>query len=312
MIRILAKLFAVTVLLITLSYVAPLSAAPVVYLSSTGSDANPCTATQPCADINRAMQVVDSGGQISCINSPSTLGNFLDSLAGLSVTIDCPGLYLVNSSNFTGMGFNASNQVIKIRNLTMNETPGTGNHAIQVTGSGTLIIENCVFENFNSNTPIDIEPIGPLNLVITNSRISNSSSGVFIKPAAGGSVTATFNGLTIDGNSGGGIKTDTTNGLVSVDISNSTISNNAGNGMNAVGGAGGTNMLNIKNSVIVRNGSAGVQANGANAAALIDTTLLDSNMTATSAINGGRVLTYGNNRIVGADGSGFTGTASLR
>ena len=313
MIRILAKLFAVTVLLITLSYVAPLSAAPVVYLSSTGSDANPCTATQPCADITRAMQVVDVGGQISCINSPSTLGNIGDSLDGFSVTIDCSGLYLVNSSNYVGLGFFGTNQVVKIRNLTMNELPGSGNHAIQVTGSGTLIIENCVFENFNSNTPLDIEPIGPLNLVITNSRISNSASGVFIKPAAGGSVTATFNGLTIDGNSGGGLKTDTTNGLVSVDISNSTISNNTGNGMNAVSGAGGTNMLNIKNSVIARNGSAGIQANGSNAAALVNNTLLDSNTAgATSAVGGGRIMTYGNNSIVGPAGSGFTGSAPLQ
>jgi hypothetical protein len=83
--------------------------------------------------------------------------------------------------------------------------------------------------------------------------------------------------------------------------------------MNAVSGAGGTNMLNIKNSVIARNGSAGVQANGASAAALVNNTVLDSNTAgATSAVGGGRVVTYGNNSIVGSAGSGFTGTASLQ
>jgi hypothetical protein len=72
-------------------------------------------------------------------------------------------------------------------------------------------------------------------------------------------------------------------------------------------------MLNIKNSVIAHNGSAGVQANGATAAALINNTLLDSNGTgATTTINGGGVLTYGNNSIVGSAGSGFTGTAPLQ
>jgi hypothetical protein len=148
------------------------------------------------------------------------------------------------------------------------------------------------------------------SLAVDNTIVSSNGAGVLIKPDANGSVTATFDGVTIVDNTGGGVKTDSTNGLVSVDISNSNISNNAGNGMNAVGGVGGTNMLNIKNSVIARNGSAGVQANGANAAALIDMTLLDSNTAgATSAVAGGRLLTYGNNHIVGSAGSGFTGTA---
>jgi hypothetical protein len=38
--------------------------------------------------------------------------------------------------------------------------------------------------------------------------------------------------------------------------------------------------------------------------------LLDSNTAgATSVVSGGRLLTYGNNHIVGSAGSGFTGTA---
>ena len=86
---------------------------------------------------------------------------------------------------------------------------------------------------------LDIEPTGAFNLVVKNSRVSNSTAaGVLIKPAAGGSVTATFDGVTITNNAGG-LKTDTTNGAVRVDISNSTISNNANNGLIAIGGAAG-------------------------------------------------------------------------
>src|ERR1700693_2336521 len=69
-------------------------------------------------------------------------------------------------------------------------------------------------------------------------------------------------------------------------------------------------MLNVKDTVIARNGTAGVQFNGTNAAALIDTTLLDSNPSgALTTINGGRLLTYGNNDIIGSAGSDLTGTA---
>jgi hypothetical protein len=71
-------------------------------------------------------------------------------------------------------------------------------------------------------------------------------------------------------------------------------------------------MLSIHNSVIAKNGAAGVNATGTNGAALVNTTLLDSNASAISIASGGRILTYGNNRIVGTAGAGFTGTATLQ
>jgi hypothetical protein len=152
-----------------------------------------------------------------------------------------------------------------------------------------------------------------LNLVITNSRISNSAAGVLLKPSAGGAITATIDGLTVADNAGGGIKTDTTNGAINLAISNSTISKNAGNGLDAVGGAGGQNMLELIHDVVASNGTAGIQANGTNAGVLVNNTSILNNLTgATSVVGGGRILTYGNNSIVGSAGSGFTGTASLQ
>ncbi len=166
------------------------------------------------------------------------------------------------------------------------------------------------------NTPgaaLDIEPTGPLNLVIRNSRVSNGGTvAIVLKPASGGSINATFDHVTVTENAGGGIRLDTTNGPVTADVTDSVISNNTGNGLSAQGGAGGAAMLSIHNSVIAKNGAAGVNATGATGAALVDTTLLDSNTNAISVTSGGRVLTYGNNRIVGASGSGFTGPATLQ
>ena len=112
-------------------------------------------------------------------------------------------------------------------------------------------------------------------------------------------------------NNAGGLRTDTTKGAVRVDISNSAISNNANNGLIAIGGAGGQNMVNLSRDVIASNGQAGIEASGANAAALVDMTLFDSNTGgALSAVSSGRILTYQNNRIVGSSGTGFTGTAA--
>jgi hypothetical protein len=312
-IRITAKLFFVTLALTAFLHVGPLFAAPVTWISSTGSDANSCTAAQPCATLFGALGQLDvSGGQTNCLDSPGIVeANLADSN---SFTLDCAGVYEPSDPSSAALQLTGVNQVVKIRNLTISGSAG-GYPAIKVLGSGTLIIENCVFENLNASgagPALDIEPNGPFNLVITNSRISNNAGGVLLKPSAGGSVTATFDGVTIV-NNGGGLKTDTTNGAVKVDISNSTISNNTNNGMTAVGGAGGTNILNLSHDVIASNGAIGIEVSGANVAAFVDTTLLDLNATgATSTLNSGKVYTYSDNRIIGPAGSGFTGAPPLQ
>jgi parallel beta helix pectate lyase-like protein len=226
------------------------------------------------------------------------------------VTIDCPGSYSSNVPGVSPLDLGGTNQVVKVRNLTISGIGG-GFPAIQVFGgSGTLIIENCVFENF-SGIAVDIEPNGPLNLVIKNSRVSNNTgAGVLIKPGSGGSVTATFDGVTIV-NNGGGLKTDTTNGAVRVDISNSTISNNTNNGLVALGGAGGNNMVTVKNDVIASNGQAGIESSGGTAGVLVNNTVLDSNTGgALVTVSMGRISTYQNNTVIGSLGTGFTGTAA--
>ena len=311
MIRIIAKLFAFAVALTASLPVGPLFATTpaVVWVSSTGSDSNPCTAAQPCTSLSAALSSVIAGGQVNCLNSPGPSAEGF--MYGFSATLDCAGVYEVTAANFGAFVFNGNSQVMKIRNLTISGAAG-GGPAIKVTGSGTLIIENCVFENL-AGVALDIEPTGPFNLLITNSRISSSSGGVLIQPSSGGSVNATFDHVTITQNSGGGVKINTASGPVTVDMTASVITDNTGNGLNAVSGAGGAAMFSIGHSVIARNGSAGVQANGTNAAALIDTTLLDGNGTgALEAIGSGRILTYGNNRIVGSAGTGFTGPAALQ
>jgi Right handed beta helix region len=313
MFRIIAKLFAVAFVLIAFLHVAPLCAAPFTWVSSTGSDANPCTAALPCATLYGAASNTDRDGQINCINSPSfTFSNFGETAP---VTIDCAGMYQTTYPN-VGAIWTFSSVVIRIRNLTISGSAG-GYPAISIAGSGTLILENCVFENFNASgagAALDIEPTGPLNLVIKNSRISNNAAGVLLKPAAGGSINATLDHVTVTGNTGtgGGIKTDSANGIVNLDIIESEISNNGGVGINARSG-GSLNMVSIKNSFITKNSAQGVQANGANVGVTVQTTLLDQNTGgATSVVAGGHISTYGNNSIVGSSGSGFTGTASLQ
>ena len=308
MTRIMAKLFAVTIVLTAFLHVAPVFAVPVTWASSTGSDSNSCTAANPCASIIGAM-VVDNFGQVNCLNAPSTIGSLrIDT--DTSATIDCASVWQP-SMGIIALILNG-NQQMKIRNVTFSGARG-GLSAIKVSGRGTLILENCVFENL-AGTALDIEPTGALNLVIINSRISNNAAGVLIKPAAGGSVTATFNGVTIVNNGGGGIRADSSNGPITMDITDSLIADNVSNGLNISSGTGTQNdMVNIIRTTIAKNGLVGIQSGGSNAAVLLNASTLDSNGNgATLASNGGRITSYGNNQIIGTPGSGFTGSTPLQ
>jgi hypothetical protein len=287
------------------------SAASVAYISSTGIDGNPCTGAQPCASFDGAAQGLLGPGQINCLDA-AAINETGIGLGNSPLTIDCVGVYMVTFPGFGAFVMSGIGQSMKIRNLTINGSLG-GYPAVKVNFSGTLILENCVFEDIGTGPALDIEPSGPFNLVIVNSRISGSGSGVLLKPTAAGSINATLDHVTITQNAGGGVKIDTSNGPVTTDITDSVISNNGGNGINAIGNAGGQAIVSVKSSVIARNGGAGVQANGVNAGVLIAMTLFDQNAAgATTFVNGGNMFTYGNNQIVGSAGSGFNHTAGLQ
>ena len=281
----------------------------VAFVSNVGSGTS-CTAAQPCGNLTTAMELAENGAgqtataRVICLNPITSDENSSPGSPGPNTTleVDCPLGFMPSLS------FLNPNTVARFRGVTFTRTAfGAG---IFGGASGTLIFEDCVFTDATS-TALDIEPNGPLTLVIRNSRVSNNAAaGVLIKPASGGSVTATFDGVTITKNAGG-LRTDTTNGPVRVDISNSTISNNADNGLIAIGGAGGMNMMTVKNGVIASNGQAGIEASGANAAVLVNNAVLDSNtLGALSAVSSGRILTYQNNAVIGSPGSGFTGVAA--
>jgi hypothetical protein len=130
MIRIIAKLFAVTIILTAFFNVGPpLAAAPLTFVASRGVDTNPCSTTLPCATIGQALAITAPGGQITCLDpTGSPLGLTDISVVSSSVTIDCSGT-IVPSVDF-GLSFTVPNQVFKIRNLTFDGTSSSGGPAI--------------------------------------------------------------------------------------------------------------------------------------------------------------------------------------
>ena len=117
-------------------HVAPLFAATVGYVSSTGSDCNLCTAAAPCATFIKASQVWEgSGGEIACLDFPS----ISEVNVGISsnVTFDCVGVLNATGADAAPITLQQGG-ILKIRNLTISGTGG-GYPAIRVNGGGTLV-----------------------------------------------------------------------------------------------------------------------------------------------------------------------------
>jgi hypothetical protein len=287
------------------------------WISPTGNDANQtngCVWTAPCQSFEAALVAVLPGGTISC-TGPTFTGDSLT--ISKSVTIDCPGgVVLANAiTSAPAIAIGTAGVEVILRGLVFQSVafstpPPLG---IDITAAAQVRVENCKIVGF-TQAGIKVEPsANSLTLKIQDSTISTNSTGILVAPTASAGVSVSIDRSRIENNSGGGVKIDTSSGPISASISDSSVSFNGGNGLNAVSIASAQSMLTLVRDVITKNAAVGIQANGANAAALVNNTVLDSNATgATSVVNGGRILTYGNNSVIGSQGSGFTGSTSLQ
>jgi len=301
--------------LIALVSSGPAGAATEMWVSANGSDTNPCTIAMPCATLSAALSAVQPGGTIFCIEPNFVIGPLTISK---DVTIDCSGSsYAVPASALGGLGITISGSAVTLRGLAIYGTelpPSFVNTiGINITGNGTVRLEKCKIFGFTT-AGIEVVPsAGSVTLIIQDSSITKNNAGILVAPTGSASVSIAIDRSSIDSNTGGGLKAVTASGTINGTISDSSLSFNGGNGLNAVGNSSAQNMIVLTRDSVTSNGAAGVQANGATSAVLVNNTLLDSNAAgATSIVNGGRVLTYGNNSIVGPAGFGFTGSATLQ
>jgi|ERR1700722_5816505 hypothetical protein len=289
------------------------------WVSATGNDNNKetgCQAAAPCATVGVALAQTNPGGTVFCAGPMVVFGPLTISQ---DVTIDCSQGSAAIPATCTGpadgIDVNTAGVKVTLRGLTIyGVEPGactSGFIGVHITAAASVRIENCKIFGF-STAGVEVAP-GSGNVVvkIQDSTITQNTPGILVAPTGSASVSISIDRSQIENNNGGGVKTNATSGAINASISDSSLSFNADNGLIALGGAGGQNMVNLSHDVIASNGQAGIETSGTNAAALVDTTLLESNTGgALSAVSSGRILTYQNNRIVGSPGTGFTGTAS--
>jgi hypothetical protein len=110
------------------------------FVATTGSDANPCSPTQPCRGFGAALAHTDPGGEIVVLDS----GGYGRVTIGKSVTIAAPAGVHAAISVFpgtNGIDIPADGVKVVLRGLAITGQGGT--HGIYVSGQNELTIERC-------------------------------------------------------------------------------------------------------------------------------------------------------------------------
>jgi len=268
---------------------APVHAQPLrTWVSSFGSDANPCSLTQPCQTFDGAIPKTAVGGEVNCLDA-SGYGSVT---IRVSITLDCHDVFAsILLPGITVVADNTNAPVVRIRNLNINGITGSfaftpvGDRicpsGITIVGANTantvVIIEDVLIDGFCSRGITDGRTGGG-ELIVTNTTVRNNvGTGINV----------------------GGVK-------ASLDRVRSL--------RNAIGVAVGTGgILNLADSVLAGNTSAGIETEGT-AIAKLDHTQITGNQIGIQVVGGsvalnnsdvtfnptaaiGSVSSYGNNRF---------------
>jgi hypothetical protein len=296
---------------------APANASTTAWLSGSGNDANPCTVAQPCLTFSHTAPTAGVGGEVRCLNG----GPYAESGVALNfpITIDCPGtLYNTFNSGFFVLSGDTS-VVVKIRNATFDGTQG-GSAAILVGGGATMILENCIIQNYNvAGTAIAIQfkPSFPgAQLILTDTVFSNNGiapstgGGLQVAPQPGGSAGVVLNRVTFDFNITAMVL-NSASGTIGMNMKDSLVTSSRSNGI--LSQAGSTISFKIERSSLVNNVGMAIQSSGANSLVRIGGSEVTNNQTGLSVAGGGQILSYQNNEINGNGTDGApTGVLNLK
>jgi hypothetical protein len=276
------------------------------YASPTGTAFSSCLAANPCNLFEAITNAVPTGGEVNCIDGGfAGIGNISVSN---SITIDCPGGYLVPSlpsSNIAIAG--NSSQVVILRNLTFDGDIQLGSPFIKVTGGATLIIENCRFQNLTNGNAIAIQftPNGPAaQLIIRDSVFANNGilpgtgGGIQVAPTGSGSASVRLERVSFDFN----VTSMVLSGPVNATMIGSVVQASRNTGI--IVGSGAT--LDIDDSKLVYNVGSAVSVSSGGTLTLLNTDIRHNQIGVSNS--GGQALSFKNNRILGNGSTAALGT----
>jgi hypothetical protein len=246
-----------------------------VYVATSGSDANPCTAPSPCQTITKALSVVDTGGEVVI----SENGDYDKFVISKSVTVGAaPGISagIVSNGGYAILMPNTmtSSDSVGLRNLNVKSTANpAASDGIANIGAGALYVDGCTITGMtyavtmtangqlfmhdttirNSNFALFLN--GPLTEgsakgVVDHCRIEQNDYGLYI----GSKVTIAVRDTILTGNTSAGVRIASirSGSLTDVTVDNCQFSNNGG-GLTTFTNNGGVIIARLEHSTFVKN-----------------------------------------------------------
>ena len=299
--------------MLALLHATPASALSKVWVANTGTDSVACgAAASPCRTFARALGNAAGGGEIGVL-TPGDYGP-IEIRKSISIMNDGAGnAGLLNTDGTCPagpMGILASpGDVISLRGLVFEGCVAGVAGIIFETGSA-LHIQNVVIKNYESgafaNTAgLSFQPSVNAQLFVSDSFIFNNGSlagtgGILIQPIGNGSARVVLDRVHLENNVVGlrlDAATSATGGSgIRVTMRDSVVAGNASDGVSAFTQAGKPfSLVFIDRTTMVNNAGNGILADGPHATVLLRDSVMTQNGAGISTVNGGQLISYGNN-----------------
>jgi hypothetical protein len=283
------------------------------FISTSGSDANPCSTTQPCRSIAVALAATDPGGEIIVLGS----GGYGSATIDKSVTIQSPSGTYAGISVFPGndgITVNGANVSVVLRGLSINGQGG--GKGVSFVQGNALFVEDCTIANMNS---AGIAVTAASDVLIRDTTLrGNGGDGVQISASA----SVTISRLRAERNVLAGVSLS--NGA-QVSVRDSTLAENGQHGVFASGATGVSTKVTLENSTLSGNAGSGLVMEAVSASTKVEgfatRTTMARNVNFGSYVSSGgggtASLTASDNMITAngigmrADGAQSTLTASV-
>src|ERR1700728_3859712 len=240
------------------------------FVSSAGSDSNPCTVTQPCASFAAAYNAVAPNGIVAALD-PGKYGPLTISTA---VTINGNGWAAITApAQNNGITVNAVSGNVTLTGLEIDGAQA-GYNRIVFNSAGSFTVTSCVVQNMvqdqggdmNTGNGILLAPTsGTIAIAITDTTVANNAYAglLYLPPSGSPTVNAVFDRITANANYQGILvdSQNTSGGAISISLTNSIASNNSDFGIYA-GSVSEPMGVVIDNVDASSNGDYGIVAEG--------------------------------------------------
>lgn len=295
--------------------------------NTTCGQAGTGVSTGPCATLNQALQNMPATGGTVVVERPGTFGPvvlkagvniigppekvFIDFQASTApgCVNGAPGSCGVSTAIYAVDIQAPTNQTLKFKNVIINANGGSAAALHIATAFGVALTDVALRCGPGSSTPemmlVDSSQGSQLQLYLHNSDIAfcGGGGGIVLAPTGTTAIkmnvnhsevhNATFglsaNATGLTGNSGISVLMDDTQFF---SFNNSAIAAIAPSNSNQ-------SVVSLTRSGIVNTGGAALKANGAGAIAVLYESAITGNAAGTNIVNGGIILSYQNNEIIG-------------